>query len=305
LAAAIMSVGASPRRGLTENNERNEEMGKRAGRVEAKVAIVTGAGSTPGPGVGTGKAISVVLAREGAHVLLVDIHPERAEETRRMIENEGGKAAVFRADVTKSDDCAAMVRAAVDSFGTLDILVNNLGLASFGTVVDLSEEDWDRAFDINLRTVFLASKHAIPVMAEKGSGAIVNLSSISAMRAGGTIAYSAAKAGVQAMTFDMAYAHGRQGIRVNAILPGHITTPIALTVIAPGPHAAYVEQLRIQAGLLGTPGDAWDIAWAAAFLASDEARWITGVTLPVDSGVLKIGPLTMLTHLRAVPLPQG
>ncbi|MBO0731632.1 MAG: SDR family oxidoreductase, partial [Acidimicrobiaceae bacterium] len=196
-------------------------MADRAGRVEGKVAIVTGAGSTPGPGVGTGKAISVALAREGASVLLVDLHPERAEETRQMIEDEGGKAVVHGADVTKAGDCEAMVRAAVDSFGTVDILVNNIGLASLGTVVDLTEEAWDRAMDINLRTVFLASKYAVPVMADKGSGAIVNVASISALRGDGTLAYSAAKGGMIAMTVDMAYSHGRQGIRVNALAPGH------------------------------------------------------------------------------------
>jgi NAD(P)-dependent dehydrogenase (short-subunit alcohol dehydrogenase family) len=280
-------------------------MKERAGRVENKVAIVTGAGSTPGPGVGTGKAISVVLAREGAKVLLVDIHPDRAEQTQRMIEDEGGKAKVFRADVTRSDDCKAMVEAAVDTFGTLDILVNNLGLASFGNVVDLSEEEWQRAFDINARTVFLASKHAIPVMARKGSGAIVNLSSSSAVRAGGTVAYSAAKAGVIAMTTDMAFFHGRQGIRVNAVIPGMINTPIAMSVLAAGPQTDYVNRLRAESNMLGTQGDAWDIAWATLFLASDEARWITGVALPVDAGQMKLGPLTMFNRLREIPAPKG
>src|SRR5215471_14209414 len=145
-------------------------MVERAGRVEGKVAIVTGAGSTPGPGVGTGKATAIVLAREGASVLLVDVHPERADETRSAIEEEGGTAQVFAADATKAADCEAMVRAAVDAFGAVDILVNNIGLASLGTVVDLTEEQWDRALDINLRTAFLASKYAVPVMAAQGAG---------------------------------------------------------------------------------------------------------------------------------------
>jgi len=278
-------------------------MVERAGRVEGKVAIVTGAGSTPGPGIGTGKAIAVVLAREGASVLLVDLHPERADETRRMIDDEGGKAEVFAADVTKAGDCEAMVAAAVDAFGTTDILVNNIGLAAVGTVVDTTEEAWDRAFDINLRTAFLASKYAVPVMAGKGAGAIVNVSSISALRGDGTVAYSAAKGGLGAMTVDMAYSHGRQGIRVNAIAPGHITTPMVLSVSGQGPRTEYMNTLRSEAGLLGTPGTGWDVAWAAAFLASDEARWITGVTLPVDSGVLSVTPLMMAQHLRAVPEP--
>jgi NAD(P)-dependent dehydrogenase (short-subunit alcohol dehydrogenase family) len=276
---------------------------ERAGRVEGKAAIVTGAGSTPGPGVGTGKAIAVELAREGASVLLVDRYPERAEQTRQRIEEDCGKAQVFAADVTTARGCEAMVRAAVDAFGTVDILVNNVGLAQVGTVVDTTEEAWDRALDINLRSAFLASKYAVPVMAANGSGAIVNIASISALRGDGTVAYSAAKGGLIAMTVDMAYSHGRQGIRVNAIAPGHITTPMVLSVSAPGRRAEFMNTMREQAGLLGTAGTGWDVAWAAVFLASDEARWITGVVLPVDSGVLSVTPLLMASHLRAVPEP--
>ncbi|SEP10569.1 SDR family NAD(P)-dependent oxidoreductase [Trujillonella endophytica] len=279
-------------------------MVERRGRVEGKVAVVTGAGSTPGPGIGTGKASAVTLAREGARVLLVDLHPERAEETRAIIEWEGGQAQVFAADCTRADDCEAMVQAAVDAFGTVDVLVNNIGLASLGTVVDVTEEAWDRAFAINLRTAFLASKYAVPVMAASGGGSIVNISSISALRGDGTVAYSAAKAGLIGMTVDMAYSHGRQGIRVNAIAPGHITTPMVMSVSAPGSRAEYMNRMRSEAGLLGTPGDGWDVGWASVFLASDEARWITGVTLPVESGVLAVTPLMMAPYLRAVPAPE-
>ena len=195
------------------------------------------------------------------------------------------------------------MKTAVDAFGGLHILVNNIGLAAVGTVVDVSEADWDRSFDINLRTAFLASKYAVPVMAEGGGGSIVNISSISALRGDGTVAYSAAKGGLIAMTVDMAYSHGRQGIRVNAIAPGHITTPMVMSVSAPGPRAEFMNTMRSEAGLLGSPGDGWDVAWAAAFLASDEARWITGVTLPVESGVLSVTPLMMAPHLRGVPEP--
>jgi NAD(P)-dependent dehydrogenase (short-subunit alcohol dehydrogenase family) len=279
-------------------------MVERAGRVEGKSAIVTGAGSTPGPGIGTGKAAAVVLAREGARVLLVDLFPERAEETRALIESDGGTARVFPADCTRSDDCAAMVAAAVEAFGTVDVLVNNIGRASVGTVVDTSEEDWDRAIDLNLRTAFLASKHTVPVMAAGGGGSIVNISSISAVRGDGTVAYSAAKGALLAMTVDMAYSHGRDGIRVNAIAPGHITTPMVHSVQAPGPRAEFMDTMRREAGLLGTPGDGWDVGWAVGFLASDEARWITGALLPVDSGVLSVTPLMMASHLRGVPEPS-
>jgi NAD(P)-dependent dehydrogenase (short-subunit alcohol dehydrogenase family) len=280
-------------------------MVQRSGRVEGKVAIVTGAGSTPGPGIGTGKAAAVVLAREGASVLLVDLFAERAEETRQLIEQEGGTARVFAADAIRAADCEAMVTAAVDAFGTVDILVNNIGRASLGTVVDTSEEDWDRALNLNLRTAFLASKYTVPVMAANGGGSIVNVSSISALRGDGTLAYSAAKGGVIAMTVDMAYSHGRQGIRVNAVAPGHITTPMVMSVSAPGPRAEFMNSMREQAGLLGTAGTGWDVGWAVAFLASDEARWITGVTLPVDSGVLSVTPLMMAGHLRGVPEPTA
>lgn len=278
-------------------------MVERPGRVEGKVAIVTGAGSSPGPGVGTGKATAVVLAREGARVLLVDLHPERAEETRAMIAEEGGTAEVFGGDLTRAAECEAMVAAAVDAFGTVDILVNNIGLASVGTVVDTTEEAWDRAFDVNLRTAFLASKYAVPVMVDRGAGSVVNISSISALRGDGTLAYSAAKGGLTAMTVEMAYAHGRQGVRVNAVAPGHITTPMVLTAYGAGPRTEFLNTLRKEAGLLGTEGTGWDVAWAAAFLASDEARWITGVVLPVDSGVLTVAPLMMAPHLRSVPEP--
>lgn len=280
-------------------------MVERAGRLEGKSAIVTGAGSTPGPGIGTGKATAVVFAREGASVLLVDLYPERAAETKAMIEAEGGKAEVFGADVTKAEQCAAMVDAALGAFGGVDILVNNIGLASLGTVVDTTEEAWDRALDVNLRTAFLASKYTVPVMAERGAGSIVNIASISALRGDGTVAYSAAKGGLIAMTIDMAYSHGRQGIRVNAIAPGHITTPMVLSVSAPGPRADYMNTLRSEAGLLGTPGTGWDVGWAAAFLASDEARWITATVLPVESGVLSVTPLMMAPYLRAVPEPPA
>ncbi len=271
--------------------------------MEGKVAIVTGAGSTPGPGIGTGKASAVVLAREGASVLLVDLHPERAEETRKMILDEGGRAEVFGADVTRAAEAEAMVKAAVESFGTLDILVNNIGLAAVGTVVDTTEEAWDRSMDINLRTAFLASKYSVPVMAANGGGSIVNISSISALRGDGTVAYSAAKGAMIAMTVDMAYSHGRQGIRVNAIAPGHITTPMVMSVSAPGPRAEFMNRMRSEAGLLGNPGTGWDVGWAVGFLASDEARWITGAVLPVESGVLSVTPLMMAPYLRAVPEP--
>jgi NAD(P)-dependent dehydrogenase (short-subunit alcohol dehydrogenase family) len=278
-------------------------MMERPGRVEGKVAIVTGAGSTPGPGVATGRATAIVLAREGGRVLLADIQADRAEETLGIIEKEGGTAAVFEGDMTKAADCERMVHAAVDAFGTLDILVNNIGMAIAGSVVDTTEADFNRILDISLGTVFLACKYAVPVMAEKGSGAIVNIGSISGFRGGNYVGYSAAKGGVHALTVDMAYAHGRQGIRVNAVAPGHITTPLLYANQGQTAATEFRQRLANVSGLLGTEGNGWDVAWAATFLASDEARWITGVTLPVDSGVMSVTPLMMAGHLRALPDP--
>ena len=276
-------------------------MVERHGRVDGKVAIVTGAGSTPGPGMATGRATAIVLAREGAHVLVADIRLDRAEETRQIIQDEGGSAAVFIGDLTISADCEAMVRAAVNEFGTVDILVNNIAAAIAGNVVDTSSDDFDRILNVSLRTTFLACKYAVPVMAAKGSGVIVNIGSIAAFRGGNYIGYATAKGGMHALTIDMAYSHGRQGIRVNAIAPGHLTTPMLFSNEGQTPETDFRQQLARASGLLGTEGTGWDVAWAATFLASEEARWITGVTLLVDAGVMSVTPLMMAPHLRAIP----
>jgi NAD(P)-dependent dehydrogenase (short-subunit alcohol dehydrogenase family) len=278
-------------------------MSERRGYVAGKVAIVTGAGSTPGPGMATGRACAIVLAREGARVLLADVLGERAEETQSLIEKEGGTATIFVGDMTRAADCDAMVRAAVDAFGTVDILVNNIGVAHAGNVVDTSEETWDRVLRLSLKTTFLASKSAVPVMAAQRSGAIVNISSITGARGGNYVAYAAAKGGVNALTVDMAYSHGRDGIRVNAIAPGHITTPLLFSVTGVSPQSEYRQRLAAASGPLGTNGDGWDVGRAAAFLASDEARWITGTVLPVDGGVMAVTPLMMAPRLRAEQEP--
>jgi NAD(P)-dependent dehydrogenase (short-subunit alcohol dehydrogenase family) len=279
-------------------------MREREGRVEGKVALVTGAGSVPGPGVGTGKAISIALAREGAKLVLVDLFPERAEETKAAIEAEGGEAIVVKADCTKWRDCSDMVLKALDAYGRIDILVNNLGLASPGVATEMYERDWDRVFDINLRTVFLCCKYTIPVMLGQQSGTVINLSSMSAQRPGRTIAYSAAKAGVEAMTFDMAFAYGRKGVRVNCVMPGNITTPIATNVLKSFPGHERMVKMREKCGMLGTPGDAWDIAYAVLYLASDEARWVTGVTLPVDAGMLRTTGMSMANEIREMVMEE-
>ena len=255
-------------------------MTERPGRVQDKVAIVTGAGSTPGPGVGTGKAAAIDLAREGASVALFDVAPERAEETRELIESEGGTAIVVGGDATVAADCEALVNATVEAFGGVDILVNNIGRAAVGTVVDISEEDWDRSIAINLRTTFLASKYAIPAMVQRGGGAIVNVCSISAVRGDGTAAYSAAKGGMLALTTDMAYSHGRDGIRVNAVAPWYIRTPLADQVLKDEDYRAEV----LARTPMGRVGEVAECARAIAFLALPAAAYITGACLPVDGG---------------------
>ena len=271
-------------------------MPERRSRLEGKTAIVTGAGSS-GPGVGTGKASSILFAREGASVLLVDLVASRAEETLRQIEEEGGVASAFEGDVTRPGDCEAMVEAARTRYGGLHVLVNNVGVSGGrGTVVELDPDGWDRVMDGNVKSMMLASKYAIPAMIEAGGGSIVNLSSIEALREGSfgdNLAYSVSKGGVISLTKSMAVQHGRQNIRVNCIAPGHIFTPMVAPRLT-----EETRDLRRRAGPLGTEGTAWKIAWAAVFLASDEARWVSGVVLPVDAGLLAAAPLAMWRHLR-------
>jgi NAD(P)-dependent dehydrogenase (short-subunit alcohol dehydrogenase family) len=267
-------------------------MAEGKGRLEGKVAIVTGAGSS-GPGVGNGKATAILFAREGAKVLLVDAFQERAEETLGLIRNEGGEASVFRADMIKASDCAGMVEEAVSRYGRLDILDNNVGISQRGTVLEVSEEKWDQVMAVNVKTIVLASRYAIPAMKKAGGGSIINISSIAGIRAGGTTPYSASKAAVIGLTFSMAADHGRDGIRVNCIAPGLVYTPM----VAPLMDEELRERRKIAAPL-GTEGTGWDVAWAAVFLASDESRWITGVVLPVDAG------LSVTTPISQTPLAQ-
>jgi NAD(P)-dependent dehydrogenase (short-subunit alcohol dehydrogenase family) len=249
-------------------------------RLSGKVAIVTGAGSRA-EGIGNGRATAVLFAREGARVLCVDQSKDAAEATRAMIAGEGGEAAVLEADVTRSADCRAMVDEAVRRWGRLDILDNNVGIGGRATVVEVDEADWDRMMRVNVTSMMLASKHAIPAMASGGGGAIVNISSISALRPRGLTPYTVSKGAVIALTRAMAVDHAAQGIRVNCIAPGPVYTPM---VYAGGMSAELRDQRR-RASPLGIEGTGWDVAHAALFLASDEARYITGVVLPVDGGV--------------------
>ncbi|MCH7906793.1 MAG: SDR family oxidoreductase [Chloroflexi bacterium] len=254
-------------------------MPERAPRLEGKVAIVTGAGSR-GPGVGNGKAAAVLFAREGASVLLVDALVERAEETLAMIESEGGTASVFQADVTNEDDCRDMVNAAVERYGRLDVLDNNVGISLRKTVPEIDMADWDKVQSTNVRSMVLTSRHAIPRMIETGGGSIINISSGAGIEAIGDAAYTTSKAAVIGLTIAMAGDHGREGIRVNCVAPGVVFTPMVAHRLDDD-----MRQHRRNSTMLGTEGTAWDVGYAALFLASDEARWVTGHVLSVDAGM--------------------
>ena len=259
--------------------------------MEGKVAIVTGAGSS-GPGVGTGKAMSILFARQGAKVLLVDRVVRQVDETLAAILEEGGEASVFEADVTNTGDCQAIVQAAKERYGGLHILVNNVGIIlAPSSVVDVDEEEWDRVLSVNLKSMVLTSKYSIPVMIEAGGGSIVNISSIGGLRGhwNSRISYNTSKGGIIALTTTMAVQHGRDNIRVNCIAPGSIYTPMVA-----GDMTEATRELRRRSSALGTEGTAWDVACAALFLASDESRWITGVVLPVDAGALAITATGMM-----------
>ncbi len=254
-------------------------------RLEGKVAIVTGAGSRA-EGIGNGRATAVLFAREGAKVLLVDNSQAAAESTLEIIKKEGGEAEVFLGDVSRVEDCRNMVERAVKRWGRLDILDNNVGISGPGTVVEVKEEDWDRVMAVNVKSMMLTGKFAVPAMSAGGGGSIVNISSISALRPRGLTPYTTSKGAVIALTRAMAIDHGGQGVRVNCVVPGPMYTPM---VYARG-MTNELRERRKQASILKIEGTGWDIGYAALFLASDEARFITGVVLIVDGGVTIASP---------------
>jgi NAD(P)-dependent dehydrogenase (short-subunit alcohol dehydrogenase family) len=263
-----------------------------SGRLDGKVAVVIGAGSIA-PGWGNGKATAVLFAREGARVLCADINEQAAQETAQIIADEGGDALALQVDASKAADVERLMQTSVERFGRLDVLDNNVGIMEVGDVVELSEQRWDRVFDVNLKSCFLAMKHAIPIMERQGGGAIVNISSIASLGHSGVpyIGYSTTKAAVNHLTAATAVDYAAKRIRVNAILPGLMKTPMVAAAVE-GMAASYeaedVEEMwkaRDAQVPMGHMGDAWDVARAAVFLASDEARYITGVALAVDGGI--------------------
>ena len=256
-------------------------------RLKGKIAIVFGAGSV-GPGWGNGKATAALFARNGARVVCVDINRTAADETAEIILGEGGRASAHACDATDSRAVAELVADVVNAHGRIDVLHNNVGYATMGGPIELDEAAWQRTFDLNVKSCFITCKHVLPHMLAQKSGAIVNVSSVAAIRYTGYpyTAYYAAKAAVNNFTMGLALQYARDGIRVNAVMPGLMNTPLIFQQIS-GQYADEAEMVaaRDAACPTGRMGTAWDIAHAALFLASDEAAYITGVSLPVDGGL--------------------
>lgn len=254
--------------------------------LQDRVCLVFGAGSS-GPGWGNGKATAVTFARAGAVVIAIDIQPAAAEQTRSLIAAEGGRAEARACDVTNSAQVKALVDDVAARLGRLDVLHNNVGITAMGGILEESEESFRRVLDLNLTSAFITTKHCLPHMLRQGRGAIVNVSSVAAIRHTYPYpSYEASKAGLNQLTVSTAMQYARQGIRANAILPGMMDTPLVYKQIAG--HYQDVEQMRAARAAktpMGRQGTAWDVAQAALFLASDAAGYITGVCLPVDGGL--------------------
>ena len=259
-----------------------------SGRLAGKVAIVVGAGQTPGETIGNGRATAILMAREGARVLAVDLRLEAAQETVAQIRDEGGEAHALQADATREADCEALIAECEARYGRLDVLHNNVGIGGGDAgPANVSEEVWDRILSVNLKSVVFPCKHALRVMREQRAGSIVNVSSIAAVCSTGIVAYKTSKAGVNAYTQSLAIGNAKYGIRANAIMPGLMNTPMAIEGISKAlgvPREQLIRQRDAQVPLGARMGTAWDVAYAALFLHSEEARFITGVALPVDGG---------------------
>lgn len=263
-------------------------------RLESKVAVVVGAGQQPGETMGNGRAVSVRFAEEGASLLLVDNNAEWAQETLRAVEKTGARASVLVADITRESDCEAIARTAVERCGRIDVLHNNVGRSRGDRATpDMDAAIWDEIMAMNLKGMFMTCKHVLPVMRAQRSGSIINISSTSSYAGRQTITYKTSKGAVNTMTQHMALENAPYGVRVNAILPGLMDTPMAIERRARerGVERKIIRDERnAQVPLLGQMGTAMDVANAALFLASDEARYVTGVLLPVDGGLLvKVG----------------
>jgi NAD(P)-dependent dehydrogenase (short-subunit alcohol dehydrogenase family) len=269
------------------------------GRLAGKVAIVTGAGSR-GAGIGNGKAAAILFAREGASVLCADQIAARAEETVSAIVAEGGIASVFEGDVSRQEPCQRLAAAAVERYGRLDILQNNVGIPSNQSLEEITEDAWDTVMTVNVRSMVLAAQAVVPHMLSTGGGggSIINISSIAGLRAypARSTAYTTSKAAVIGLTMALAGQLGDRGIRVNCIAPGQVYTPlVAERLDLAG------RQRRATSGLIKDEGSAWDIGWAAVYLASDEARWVTGQVFAVDAGITITIPGNQYGEASGIP----
>jgi NAD(P)-dependent dehydrogenase (short-subunit alcohol dehydrogenase family) len=259
-----------------------------AQRLEGRVAVVIGGGQTPGGTIGNGRATSILFAREGARVVVVDRDLESADATVAMIRDEGGEAVGHAADITDGVSCATIPERALEHYGALDVLHNNVGIGTDdGPASRVDEEAWQRIFDVNLTAMWRTCKTVIPFMRERGGGAIVNISSIASICSTATAAYQISKAGVNTLTQHLAMGNARHGIRVNAVLPGLMNTPMAIEGISAARHIdreQLIAERDASVPLGHKMGTGWDVAYAALFLASEEARFVTGALLTVDGG---------------------
>jgi NAD(P)-dependent dehydrogenase (short-subunit alcohol dehydrogenase family) len=256
--------------------------------LEGKIAIVTGCGSS-GPGWGNGKAMATLFARQGAKIAGTDLDMAAADETRRVIEEEGGTCFTARCDATNARDVEAFVAECMRRFGRIDILINNVGRSEPGGPVELDEETWDAQIAVNLKSAYLMCKAVLPIMEGQGGGAVVSVSSVAGLRYIGKpqVAYSASKAALLQFTRTTAVIYAGRGVRLNCVVPGLMNTPLVHRLAdkyAGGDFEGFSAH-RNQQVPMGRMGDAWDVAHAALFLASDEARYVTGTEIVVDGGL--------------------
>ena len=257
-------------------------------RLKDNIAIIAGAGQQPGDTIGNGRAVAIRFAQEGATCLLVDANEDWANDTLKMIEAEGGKASVLAADITDEAQCKAIAGTCVARYGRIDILHNNVGRSKGDAPTpDIAEAMWDELMDMNLKGMMMTCKHALPIMREQKSGCIINVSSIISISIGQGVTYKTGKGAVNTFTQHLAMENAPYNIRANAILPGLMDTPMAINRRAEerGVDRDVVRKERDAQVPLGGMGDAWDVAHAAVYLASDEASYVTGVLLPVDGGL--------------------
>jgi NAD(P)-dependent dehydrogenase (short-subunit alcohol dehydrogenase family) len=257
-------------------------------RLANKIAVVVGAGQTPGETIGNGRAAAILFAREGAKVLLVDRNVESALDTEAMIREEGGEASSMSADIVIESDCRAIAETAIERYGRIDVLQNNVGIGGGDAgPTKLDPEVWDKIMEVNVKGAFMTCKYVLPIMREQKAGSIINISSVAAQCSVGIVAYKTSKAALNAFTHSVALGNAKFGIRANVIMPGLMDTPMAIEGISVA-RGMSAEKLREQRDALvplrGKMGTAWDIAYASLFLASDESAFITGIELPVDGG---------------------